>query len=40
MHVVLQVHQFWRVECGYCKIDTNVDKWKTIYVPEKNAGYL
>jgi len=40
MHVVLQVHTFCRVECGYCTIDTNVNKWKTIYVPEQNAGYL
>ena len=40
MHVVLQVYQFCRVECGQCKIDTSVNKWKTIYVSEQNAGYL
>jgi len=40
MHVVLQVHKFCRVECGYCRIDTNVNKWKIMYVPEQIAGYL
>jgi hypothetical protein len=40
MHVVLQVHQFCTVECGYFKIYANVNKWNTIYVPEQHAGYL